>query len=209
MNYRKAVVSLSQPKLIMNYTAENFVKEYVENGARILNAGSSSVRFGSNCVNVDIQDGSGVDVVCDIHDIPDTLGRFDIIICTAVLQYCENPQKAVSEMYRVLRPGGYIYADVPWVQQYCPCAPDRFRFSEQAVREMFSRFEIVKLAPSVRPGTAWVFLGCAIMQDLTRNRYINFALALLFKAMLYPFKWIKTAEESKLAGGFYVVGKKL
>lgn len=101
--------------LIKNYTEHVFLEKYglLDGEKRILNAGSSSIRYGSNCVNVDSQKKENVDIVCDIHQLPESLGTFDVIICNAVLQYCNNPQKVADEFERVLKPGGFLFVDAP------------------------------------------------------------------------------------------------
>ena len=141
--------------IVKDYSASDFLAKYdlLSGGKRILNAGSSSVRYGMNCVNIDIQSKQNVDVVCDIHDLPDSLGDFDAIVCNGVLQYCHNPQRVAKEFHRVLRPGGYLFVDAPWVQPFCPDTPDRFRFSHIALRSIFADFEIIETGPSIRPGS--------------------------------------------------------
>jgi len=183
----------------------------LESGARILNAGSASVRYGTNCLNVDIQEKSGVDVVCDLHDLPLSPSQFDGVICNAVLQYCQRPRTVIREFRRVLQAGGYLFADVPWVQPYCPdtVALDRFRFSEDALRDICSEFAILDIGASIRPGSAFAMLGVRIAGSLTSNRYLNFLLARIAAALLYPFRRIRTARESRTAGAFYVVCRKI
>ncbi|MBQ9417063.1 MAG: methyltransferase domain-containing protein [Bacteroidales bacterium] len=44
-------------------------------------------------------------------DFPDV--SFDIIICSHVLEHVDDDSKAISEMYRVLRPGGVAICQVP------------------------------------------------------------------------------------------------
>jgi SAM-dependent methyltransferase len=36
-----------------------------------------------------------------------------------MLQYCHSPHVVASEIHRVLRPGGLLYLDAPFVQPYC------------------------------------------------------------------------------------------
>lgn len=196
--------------LVKNYTEYDFLTGYGLLGGekRILNAGSSSVRYGNNCVNVDIQHKPNVDVVCDIQDLPDSLGHFEAIVCTAVLQYCQNPQRVATEFHRVLLPGGYLFVDAPWVQPYCPDTPDRFRFSEDALRSIFSMFDIIEIGPSIRPGSAFAMLGAHIAGSLTANRYMNYFLRSMATVLLYPLRGIRTADESKTAGAFYLIGRK-
>jgi SAM-dependent methyltransferase len=42
---------------------------------------------------------------------PDT--NFDIILCSNVLEHIKNDVKAISEIYRVLKPGGFALILVP------------------------------------------------------------------------------------------------
>jgi len=48
---------------------------------------------------------------------------FDIVHCTNALDHCTDPEKAILEMYRVCKPGGWIYlrhyAHVGKHQNYC------------------------------------------------------------------------------------------
>lgn len=44
----------------------------------------------------------------DVHSLPFKKNDFDIITSVEVLEHLENPQKALEEIYRVLRPGGFM-----------------------------------------------------------------------------------------------------
>lgn len=54
-----------------------------------------------------------VDVKADILDLPFADESFDIIFCNHVLEHIEDDAKAMSELYRVLRPGGWGILQVP------------------------------------------------------------------------------------------------
>jgi len=193
--------------LVKDYTEQNFLHDYhlLAPGKRILNAGSSSVRYGENCINVDIQSKENVDCVCDIHELPSLLGEFDAIICNAVLQYCRSPETVAKQFYRVLKPGGYLFVDAPWVQPFCPDTPDRFRFSQDALKQIFSDFQIITIGSSIRSGSAFAMLGIHIAQNLTHNKYLNYGLSKIASIILYPFRWIATTDESNTAGAFYLI----
>ena len=58
----------------------------------------------------------GVDVRCDITalDFPDQ--SFDVVICSHVLEHVREDRRAISELHRVLRPGGIAFIQVPYVR---------------------------------------------------------------------------------------------
>ncbi len=196
--------------MISDYNIGDFLKTIHWNQSpRILNAGSSSTRYGPNCVNVDIQDKANVDIVADIGNLPESIGQFDIIICNAVLQYCDNPFEVAKQFMKVLKPNGMLFVEAPFVQGYCPDTPDKFRFSEDGLRTVFKDFNIVKSGYSLRPGSAFAYLGQQIMEDLTGNRWVNHAATIAAKLLLYPFSFTKTKLPSKMAGSVHIVARKM
>jgi SAM-dependent methyltransferase len=197
--------------LVKNHSVRDFLRQYgfVDNkNIRILNAGSSSVRYGPACINVDIQQKPNVDLICDIHNLPASPSAFDVVICNAVLQYCHNPYTVAGEFLRVLKPGGFLYVDAPWMQPYCPDTPDRFRFSADGLRAVFAGFEIVEIGPSIRPGSAFAFLGTQMAHHLTANKYINRLMAIMATVVFYPFRRVRTHDEHRTAGAFYMICRK-
>lgn len=38
---------------------------------------------------------------------------FDLVLCRAVLEHCYDQEKAMKEMHRVLKPGGYLFMYIP------------------------------------------------------------------------------------------------
>lgn len=53
-------------------------------------------------------------VKMDIHDIPFEENSFDVIFCNHVLEHVDNDIRAMQEMRRVLRPGGWAILQVPF-----------------------------------------------------------------------------------------------
>ncbi|MDN5627838.1 MAG: class I SAM-dependent methyltransferase [Weeksellaceae bacterium] len=54
-----------------------------------------------------------VDVKADILDLPFADNSFDVIICNHVLGHIVDDKKAMSELYRVMKPGGWGILQVP------------------------------------------------------------------------------------------------
>lgn len=53
-------------------------------------------------------------VKMDIHEIPFEDDSIDIIFCNHVLEHVDDDMKALSEMKRVLKPGGWAILQVPF-----------------------------------------------------------------------------------------------
>ncbi|MBT9317285.1 class I SAM-dependent methyltransferase [Leptothoe spongobia] len=49
----------------------------------------------------------------DITDIPFKDDQFDVVFCSHVLEHVPEDRKAMSELYRVLKPGGWAILQVP------------------------------------------------------------------------------------------------
>lgn len=49
----------------------------------------------------------------DALRLPFPVGRFDRVVCSEVLEHVDEPQRAIAEIARVLRPGGMMAASVP------------------------------------------------------------------------------------------------
>ncbi|WP_445385603.1 class I SAM-dependent methyltransferase [Robiginitalea sp. IMCC44478] len=53
------------------------------------------------------------DVKADICDLPFEDNSFDVILCNHVLEHIPEQEKALSELYRVMKPGGWGIFQVP------------------------------------------------------------------------------------------------
>lgn len=89
------------------------------------------------------------DIVGDIHKLPFPDASQEAIICIAVLEHVEEPHVAVSEMYRVLKPGGHVFIYVPFLYYYHAekgYYGDFWRFTKDSLKHLtkdFSTCEIV------------------------------------------------------------------
>lgn len=53
------------------------------------------------------------EVKMDIHEMPFEDNRFDYVLCNHVLEHVNDSHKAMTEIYRVLKPGGWAVMQVP------------------------------------------------------------------------------------------------
>jgi SAM-dependent methyltransferase len=57
----------------------------------------------------------------DVTELPFAEGRFDVVICSEVLEHIEDIRAAIGELVRVLKPGGDLVVTVPrfWPERIC------------------------------------------------------------------------------------------
>ena len=102
-------------------------------------------RFGGSAVakldilHIDDSNASAT-VVADLTKPNDIASeRFDCIICTHVFHVILEIDKAVSELYRILRPGGVLLAAVPHVSMCDPQQHEVWRFTPEGLSLLLAR----------------------------------------------------------------------
>ncbi len=88
------------------------------------------------------------DLVEDIHNLSFKDNTIDAYICIAVLEHVENPIKAVQEMYRTLKKGGYCFVYVPFLYYYhaeVGYYKDYWRFTRDTIDNIFKDFSQVEV----------------------------------------------------------------
>lgn len=86
---------------------------------------------------------TGAHVVGDIHAIPVSDNAYDATICSSVLEHVRDPLTAMKEMYRILKPGGYLFFYVPSIYPYHARKghyPDVWRFFDDTIHILFDKF---------------------------------------------------------------------
>jgi len=109
---------------------------------------------GMNIISSDVSISSGTNVICDAHDLPFQNESFDAVISQAVLEHVANPYVCVSEIYRVLKSDGFVYAETPFMQQVHMAPYDFTRFTYIGHRRLFRKFKEIKSGIACGPGMA-------------------------------------------------------
>lgn len=72
--------------------------------------------YHANVVNTDIYPSPSTDVLCVGEDLPFASDQFDAVFCFAVLEHTMRPWDVAREICRVLKPGGKVFVDWPFLQ---------------------------------------------------------------------------------------------
>jgi SAM-dependent methyltransferase/uncharacterized protein YbaR (Trm112 family) len=155
-------------------------------------------------------------LACDVCDLPFVHEQADLIFSSSVLEHVYDVAQAVSEMHRVLRPGGYVYAEIPFLRAYHMIPHDYQRYTISGIEALFRRhgFETLDVGICSGPFTALVlFLTDFARSMLSFSRPIQMAaytaLSLLLHPMKYLDRWVENAEWAEInACNFYYLGMK-
>jgi SAM-dependent methyltransferase len=95
-------------------TAERVAgRRVLEVGARNVNGSARPLaerHAPAEFVGVDIVEGPGVDAICDVDRLVERFGeaRFDLVLCTEVMEHIRDWRRALSNLKRVLAAGGTL-----------------------------------------------------------------------------------------------------
>lgn len=96
---------------------------------------------------LDVVESLKPDIVADITDTHLPQDEWDLIICSQTLEHIFEFQKAIGEIYRILKPGGYAILDCPFEYPYHGEADfdDYWRMSDTALVRLAGEvgFEVV------------------------------------------------------------------
>jgi SAM-dependent methyltransferase len=155
-------------------------RRVIEVGARNVNGslrGFVEQREPARYVGVDIEAGPGVDEVCNAEDLIDRFGAesFDLVLCTEVLEHVRDWRRVISNLKRLVAPGGVLlittrsigfpYHAFPW---------DFWRYENDDMRAIFSDFAVESVESD--PSAPGVFMTARREEQLVENDLADYEL---------------------------------
>lgn len=159
-------------------------------------------------ISCDIYSSATVDVLADGHFLPIRSGSVDGVAAQAVLEHVLDPALAVSEMHRVLKPGGIVYAETSFMQQVHEAAFDFTRFTHSGHRWLFRDFDEIQSGPADGPGYAALWSIRYLVRGVTRTKLAGIAATI---AMLWLRLFDKLTPEAFAIDGtsaVFFIGRK-
>jgi SAM-dependent methyltransferase len=181
---------------------------------RLLNVGSGEHRplTQRNVVNVDVTPSRYVHVIGDGHALPFRERAFDGVVCRAVLEHLREPARAVSEMHRVLRDGGFVLASVPFIYPYHAHPHDYQRFTASGLRVLFREFDEVECGIGRLPTAALLSVLSAYASIFADTRAVagllRWGVAWCLNPLKYLDHYLKRKQKASLLSSYYFVGRK-
>lgn len=212
----RAIFVGKSKKSIQNF--DYLKKEMLKlNNPRILIVGGGELGSGmddfysllkENIVSFDIYDSVNVQFVADAHMIPFRNDIFDLIIIQAVLEHVIDPHKVVSEITRVLKPQGIVYAETPFMQQVHEGPYDFTRFTESGHRFLFKSYNLISSGYISGVGSALLWSLDFFFSGLLRSRYVGKAIRMLFFWVRFVDTIVPDSYNIDGACGVYLIGRK-
>lgn len=156
----------------------------------------------------DVYASKNIQFVADAHSIPFENDAFDAVIIQAVLEHVLDPNKVVSEIYRVLKEEGIVYSETPFLQHVHEGAYDFTRFTESGHRYLFKHFALIKSGASAGAGTQLIWAIDNFSRGLFRSRIAGKVIKLLFFWLIYLDDLIPEKYNIDAASGCYLLGRK-
>lgn len=206
-------------------------------GSRILDAGAGELQYRKFCdhlsyVSQDFNqyDGMGdkiglqtkswdqnhLDIISDITAIPEPDSSFDAVMCIEVLEHLPNPIKALNEMVRLIKSGGFLIITAP----FCSLTHFSPYFYQTGYSRNFYEYWLPKIGVEILDiqfnGNFFEYIA----QELNRlpaiaQKYSNDKLTILEKRSVFQlqkalFRFSKKDKGSSefLSFGLHVFGKK-
>jgi len=92
-----------------------FLTHEISDSLLILDLGSGNRKLSEKVISLDIIAYPKVDVVGDAHSLPFKSETFDKVVIQQVLEHVQSYERVLEEVYRVLKPSGKVYIEVPLI----------------------------------------------------------------------------------------------
>jgi SAM-dependent methyltransferase len=96
---------------------------------------------GMKYIGADMSQGTGVDVILDLHNINLPSESVGTVISCDTLEHVEFPRKALTEIYRILKPNGVLIITSVMLYNIHNAPNDYWRFTPEGFKSLLSQFQ--------------------------------------------------------------------
>ena len=172
-----------------------------------------------NKINIDIDSARRPDIVGDIYQLPFEDESVEAVLCIEVLEHLAYPQRAVDELFRVLKPGGKLILSTRFVFPIHDAPGDYFRYTKYGIYHLFRAWRIESLEEETASFEAVAVLLQRLMLQAKykANRFTKVVLLVLIRVMFGINRLMKkeygnikqtVKEKNIMTSGYYLIAYK-
>ena len=182
-------------------------------GKIVLNVGSGGHRLAPHVTNLNLFKGNEVDIVGDANLLPLRNDSVDIILLLAVLEHVKEPRKVICESHRVLKTGGTVYCEFPFLQPDHSAPSDYWRVTSAGLRHLFAEFEEIDAGMCAGPGSAVSWILVEYSRVIFKQKLLSKIMFLAASILVSPLKYldrlfVKRQASRRIGSAFYFYGRK-
>ena len=194
----------------------NFVRKLIHDKNGIfLNIGSGNTVVHKNFINIDIFPYENVHIQCDILNLPIADNSVDIVYTSSVLEHCSAPIKVIKEFHRILKKGGIIYSDIPFLCGFHASPNDFHRWTLQGAKNLHKDFNITSIQINSGPTSALLWIAQEWFATILSfgNRQAHQFFLIIFLLLTFPVKFLDILlksypTSSNISAGFIIIARK-
>ena len=192
----------------------------VARDARVVDLGAGGRRITPGTIALDFVPDPNTNVVGDVQRLPFADASVDLVYATGLLEHVVDERAVVSEIRRILRPGGVAHLEVPFLEQYHEDPIDYRRLTAPGLERLMrdAGFETVAsgahIGPTVTMLNAVARWWALWLEGESRlARALSFGLFSLLCVLFWPFKFLDRLLIGKrgahaLALGVFYTGRR-
>jgi SAM-dependent methyltransferase len=182
--------------------------------AVVLHLGAKQASIGAHVIHIDLYRFPGVDLVTDAEEMGIASNVVDCVYLPALLEHVPHPARVIAEVRRVLRPGGTIIVEMPFMQSYHADPDDYQRYTISGLRVLLSEFNEVGSGALAGPSsTLALVLRDWLASWVPRHRFPrgHRAAKMMFEWSTFWIKYgdaflISAPAAHEAASGLYYIG---
>ena len=162
-------------------------------------------------VQIDIDAARKPDIVASVCSMPMFAdASFDAVFMMEVLEHVTEPQQALSEIRRILKPGGRLILSVPFIFPLHDEPHDYYRYTKYGLAYMLRNFGNVRIRERNATLDAILVLQARLIITGDRKQRLAGAAVFLSGLLCYPFMRPLTAlcVPDKATTGYFVTASR-
>src|ERR1700730_13742204 len=203
---------LASPTYAVRGPLAVWLRAEAEDGARrhgryrVLDIGCGSMPYrpffapnSDTYVGVDLVGNPRADIIGSVEALPVASSSFEVVLCTQVLEHCEDPATAVREIQRVVAPGGRVLASTHGVHFYHPSPHDRWRWTHEGLERLFREnadWRSLSITPASGTSPCLAMLVSVYIDLLLKRARVR----ALGRPLIAALNWTAAAADARIRG---------